>query len=812
MHNLHYITRAKSEKGLSTLEVLVAFMIMTLTLTAVTLVTASNQTTSISSQTSDEAIAKAQEQLEQARALSRQDLSLVKNCDDTSATKCSGTVDPYYNRKITVTDIDSFSKNVVSQVTWMQGAIGLQRTVTLSTIVADWSSAVGGDTCSPTLTGDWAHPQLLGSADVGQNNGGTNVDVFANKAYVTADPSANGKPNFYVIDVSSPNISLPILGSLDTNPTSGVGLAAVRVAGKYAYVANMSATSQLQVIDISTPSVPVLVKSFDVTSAGDAAVGNSIFYASKKIYLGLTKSDGPEFYVIDVSDPLNPSVKGSFEAGTAVNAITIKNNVAYIATPWPSSNPPTKENLSVLDISNPSAGINRINTFTSPDPSTMSGQSVYISKDGNTLYFGRGGLNSANNPEFFSLDVTNPSASPLPVLGSKYIPTSNDITVNAIAVRSNLAFLWTNDTNLGFQIWDLNNLSSPTPYGSVNTQQTATGGMDCDGNIIYVAQKSNKALQIIGPATDLYALSNDGNIVVIQGASGSNTITRTLVSGIPPADTLTIAGLPAGVTATFSNNPCTATCSSQLTINTLSTTPAGTYPIVVSGAGGASTTFNLRVNSSFSYTISTPANVSLVRAGVSRTTSFNTTLVTGATQPVSFTNSSLPNGVVMNYSITTCSPTCTVTLTLSASATATLGSSPITISGNPLSNTPSFTVTVTAPAFNYSLANTGNVVVTRGSPSVDNTITATMTVVGAVPQSISLSNSSLPTGVIVSYSPVSGACTPNTSSPYQCTVVLSFSAPLSAPSTGGGSGPTITITGVSSGGITKTTTFKLKVQ
>ena len=129
-----------------------------------------------------------------------------------------------------------------------------------------------------------------------------------------------------------------------------------------------------------------------------------------------------------------------------------------------------------------------------PNPTTMSGEGLYISKDGQTLYMGEGGANPGNKPEFFSLNTNN-----LSQINSKYIPTSNNVTVNAIRVRSNLAFLWTNDTNLGFQIWDLNNLSSSTPYGSLNTQQTATGGLDCSGNIIYTAQRSNMALQIIGP-------------------------------------------------------------------------------------------------------------------------------------------------------------------------------------------------------------------------------------------------------------------------------------------------------------------------
>src|SRR5262249_2905497 len=53
-----------------------------------------------------------------------------------------------------------------------------------------------------------------------------------------------------------------------------------------------------------------------------------------------------------------------------------------------------------------------------------------------------------------------------------------------------------------------------------------------------------------------YSLTNSGNISVSQGGSGSNTITRTLLSGSPQSVNLSASGLPAGATASFSNNPC----------------------------------------------------------------------------------------------------------------------------------------------------------------------------------------------------------------------------------------------------------------
>ncbi len=480
----------REQRGVATLEMLIALVVIVLALSAVILVSFGGQKLSVGSQTNQEAIYRTKTLIENARALARQDFTAIKDCDDAGATKCNSPVDPFYSSKVTITpSADLLTKTVVAQTTWSSG-----QQVTLSTVVTDWQSALGGDTCNPTLTGDWSNPQLLGKADVGQNNGGTDVDVISNKAYVTADASSANKNDFYVVDISNPNVSnLPILGSVNTGP----GLAAVRVAGKYAYVANTSTGSQLQVIDISNPNNPFVAASLDVTAAGDSAVGNSIYYSSKRVYLGLTKSSGPEFYVIDVSNPLNPLVKASFEINSQVNDIRAKSGIAYLAVPDDPSTSAIAEQLKVLDVSQADSGtITQINIF-APNPSTMSGEGLHLSKDGLTLYLGEGGANPGNKPDFFVLNVSNPAS--ISVLNSKYIPTSNDVTVNAIVVRENLAFLWTSDTNLGFQIWDLNNLGNSTPYAALNTQQTATGGLDCDGNYLYTAQKSQKALQIIGP-------------------------------------------------------------------------------------------------------------------------------------------------------------------------------------------------------------------------------------------------------------------------------------------------------------------------
>src|SRR3989441_900237 len=76
---------------------------------------------------------------------------------------------------------------------------------------------------------------------------------------------------------------------------------------------------------------------------------------------------------------------------------------------------------------------------------------------------------------------------------------------------------------------------------------------------------------------------------VAPGSSAGTTVAATLVAGTPQAVTLSASGLPSGATASFGSASCSPTCSSLLTVSTSSTTPAGSYSVVVTATGGGAT-------------------------------------------------------------------------------------------------------------------------------------------------------------------------------------------------------------------------------
>ncbi len=577
-----------SSRGVATLELLIAFAILMLSMTAVILVVFGNQSISIDTQINNEAVSKSRALIETARALSRQDFNAVVSI--------ASTTDGIYEKNLTVEILDASTKQVTSTVAW--NSLGRTLAVRLTTLL---TNPTVGDACSATLNGDWTEPSmisyefgkdLLVPSDASSAFPITSVQVAGSKLFVTVDnPASNNKATFFGFDISNPAAKPIFLFGVDNAPTISEGLSSVAVSSHYAYTANAYTSSrssctagancaQLQIFDTDSPATPpVNLKIPVTTSGGNLAYGTSIFYSKGYVYIGLAKASGSgaEFYVVDVggggapASPTNPILKGNYPVGNGVNALYVKDNYAYIASP-------NTENVTVLDISNPQSPT-RVGGYT---PGTANnGKSLFV-KD-NIIYLGR--IFGTN--EFYMLNSPDGT-----FIKSKDIGSGSSTSINALLVREYLAFFVTNSQ---FQIWNTSGSVSQyaTPLGLPGTG-TALG---CRGNYMYVGSvpTNNKGtISIIG-SKSVYTLSSGGDITVAQGSADSTTITKTLVSGLASASTLSASGLPAGTSASFTNGSCTPTCTGSVTIGTDVSTPTGTYPITVAGTGGVTTIFNLVV-------------------------------------------------------------------------------------------------------------------------------------------------------------------------------------------------------------------------
>jgi subtilase family serine protease len=180
--------------------------------------------------------------------------------------------------------------------------------------------------------------------------------------------------------------------------------------------------------------------------------------------------------------------------------------------------------------------------------------------------------------------------------------------------------------------------------------------------------------------------ASPGSVSVVQGNSGSSTITTAVSGGFNSAIALTASGQPTGVTVTFTPTSIAAPGSgtSTMTIAVASTTAAGTYPITVTGTGGsvtqiATVTLTVTTVAAGNFTLSaSPTSLTITRSSHG-TTTITITPSNGFAGSVTLSASGLGTGVSAAFSPNPA--TGTSTLTLTASSSATTGTRTVTITG-----------------------------------------------------------------------------------------------------------------------------------
>jgi hypothetical protein len=271
------------------------------------------------------------------------------------------------------------------------------------------------------------------------------VAVAGRYAYV-ANLSAG---TLQVIDVSTPSSPVSV-GSVATggNPWT------VAVAGRYAYVANYG-SGMLQVIDVSTPSSPVLVGSVGLGMGADPI---SVAVAGRYAYVGNGGYGTNTLEVFDVSAPSSPVLVGSVGTVGGPISVAVAGRYAYVVNQG-------SGNLQVIDVSTPSSpvSVGSVGTVGTPLTVAVAGRYAYVAGTGGTLQV---------------FDVNTPSS---PVLvGSVFVggdPAS-------VAVAGRYAYV-ANDGAGTLQVIDVSTPSSPVIVGSVYADGPRTVAVA--GRYAYVA-------------------------------------------------------------------------------------------------------------------------------------------------------------------------------------------------------------------------------------------------------------------------------------------------------------------------------------
>ena len=308
--------------------------------------------------------------------------------------------------------------------------------------------------------------------------------------------------------------------------------------------------------------------------------------------------------------------------------------------------------------------------------------------------------------------------------------------------------------------------TSIVTFTAASTATTGTATVTVTGTVGAASTSVTLSLTVkAAPGVTLGAAPT--SLTVTRGTSGTSTITVTPVNGFTGAVSLTIAGLPTGVTATFS--PASATSTSKLTLTASASASLTSATLTITAKSGnisATATIALTVTAPPTFTLtSSPANVS-VAAGGTGTATITVNPQGGFGGTVALTASGLPTGVTASFSPS--STTATSTLTLTAASSAAVKATQFTVKGTSGSLAPTLTITVTVTApppanFSVALAPNNPSVAQGGSGSI------TVAITGTAPNLV-LSATGLPSGVTAAFTPLS---TPGT---FQGTFTASASA------------------------------------
>ncbi len=200
--------------------------------------------------------------------------------------------------------------------------------------------------------------------------------------------------------------------------------------------------------------------------------------------------------------------------------------------------------------------------------------------------------------------------------------------------------------------------------------------------------------------------ASPSSLTVAQGNQGNSTITTTVSNGFSSAITLSASGTPANTTASFSPNPIPAPGSGRSVMNILvgSNTPAGTYPITVTGNGGGvqqSTIVTLTVTvASGSFTVSAlPASLTITQ-GNQQTSAITTTVSGGFSGAISLSASTPPSGATITFAPSSFpAPGAGIaTMTVIVGSATPLGTYPITVTATNGTSQQTVTVPITVIA------------------------------------------------------------------------------------------------------------------
>lgn len=189
-------------------------------------------------------------------------------------------------------------------------------TINLYGEVTDWKSTKS--------VGNWAIPTLEATLSPGGTPLFNEVAIAGNVAYITC----NATTGLYMMDIT--NTAAPT--RLNSSFTLGFSASDVVIRGKRLYVLTSDSNAELKVYNITSPSSPTLVTSYNLPGNG---LGTSLALGWYNLYVGTTFSATAgqyELYSFDITNSGSLVLKGTVNDTDTVNAIALSGTSAYIGS------------------------------------------------------------------------------------------------------------------------------------------------------------------------------------------------------------------------------------------------------------------------------------------------------------------------------------------------------------------------------------------------------------------------------------------------------------------------------------------------
>ncbi len=469
------------QSGFSTIEILVAVLILAVSFGAVITLVLGSQKLSIDTETNQVALRSAEKLLEDARRD-------IRNNFNAALPAVPALTPPFDSITLTGKDISECVREVTVSYGW--DVEGRQQNITLKEQISDPSMPFRtGQNCEPSGppgASPFENCFAYGNADLdGGDHDAFDVDLMRisshDYVFVATHPKNQNRPeDFWIYNIdnnASPQLvpqQIDADASADKKGMNAVYVAKTIVSGSEVFTAYLvSENKQLISINVTNPSAigTPFIKPL-IGSPSDTA--NDVKYFDGKVYVAF----GNTVQVFNASNlTLAPTV---ITLNGQANKLSFNSDNLFVATADAAGE---LIRISLSDFSNRT----KYNADGTNQPGTT------VAAYGSTLYLGRA-MHANDKPNFIILKLAGSTFSEI---AKNDLNHGNNTQIVDLLVVGNLAFVSSTDSNAEFEVYDISVPASPVKkcINGFNPPSIAYG-LDYFNNFVYAAMRSNNELQI----------------------------------------------------------------------------------------------------------------------------------------------------------------------------------------------------------------------------------------------------------------------------------------------------------------------------